>query len=635
MFSVYKDKNSEIPKCFNLTKPHNAHILTHETCAWSEGWSTFVGLWVTGKHQYTSFANSYDLNFEQTTKDGIAFPTTSPSITEGWITATLLDIIDTTNEPYDDMSSEDQKLWNAFKNNGNTTSAYNSVAGSIYEFEDDWNAEGYPSLQNIFFLNKLADAPVTAPADNATIILHENFESDLSQWTLTGDDEIWEQRQASKPGDAAGNKVGHSANCDDVCVMTSGTLDVPAGSELSFWRYVSSSIDNGEGLRVDVSTNGTGWSEIAFYSDDNDKDDSAWHEETFDLTQYASNTFKIRFTAISSSISEAVQLDDIIISAPSHTVIFEDSFADLSKWTGSGTQNWKAPPAAWYEERPAGTFAAANDCDTPCIITSDAMDLSGYNSTSLSIKRFVDSSADSGEYLRVEGFDGTSWSVIFSWGQDTGDDDDSWNTHTADLSDFAGASDFRLRISAVVSSSSEDVGVTDVVITGSSSSGNNNAGTATATGMPLNEAFDDLSAWKQSGDMQWSIVSSWREDMPPKAAADNKFLVASNCDNSCTLELSSGIDMSRYTKATLELVRFVDSSLDNGEYLQVYVFDGTAWHMLAQWGDDSNTDTDVWEAESLDVTRHIDTGNFKIKLVTKQTSSSEDVGVDNLKLLAS
>ncbi len=696
--SVYDKHGSSTPHCGGVL--HHANLLTDENCAWGEGWATFVGLWVEDQSTFSSFTTSNVIDYELGTFDGETFPTTSPKITEGWVTSALLDVVDTTNERGDNMSGESQKLWNAFKNNKSTHSYHNLVAGSINEFRADWDAERYPNLQSILELNHLANpthvrietTPTTTPPTTTpptttpptttpptttpptitpptitpptitpptitpptitpptiTPLLHENFESGLGSWVLTNEDDVdWFTSSETLPNGNTPNKIGLAYNCDNTCTMTSDTLNISADSQLIFTRYVSSSIDNNEGLRVDISNNGgTTWQEIAFYSDNNDKDDDTWHDETFSLD--GSSTFKIRFVALASSSSEKVKLDNIIINGPIIsgtstgvlTTVFSDNFIDLSKWTKSGELDWTVNPTVWYEKRPSPitTFASAKNCDNECIITSDDIDLSGYNNATLSLKRFVDKSADSGEYLKVQLYNGVNWDTVFTWGQDTQTDDDTWHDHSLDISSYVGISDFKVRFVGLVSSASEQIAVTDVTV--QAVSGNTSTPPITETPdtiisnpVLLEESFDNLDRWTSTDTERWFIVSSWNEGELPSESSSNKFAVSNGCRNSCTLSLTSDIDLSNVNTATLEIMRYVDKSLDRGEYLKIQVYDGNSWVDIGNWGADNRQDTDTWESESVNISEYLN-DEFSIKIISKMSSSREDVGIDTLRIIS-
>jgi hypothetical protein len=77
----------------------------------------------------------------------------------------------------------------------------------------------------------------------------------------------------------------------------------------------------------------------------------------------------------------------------------------------------------------------------------------------------VDNDIDSGEYLKVELYDGINWNTVFNWTHGVGDDDD-WHQETVNLGSYLGVSNFDIRIVTKQSSSSEDIEIDDVVIEG-------------------------------------------------------------------------------------------------------------------------------------------------------------------------
>jgi len=150
-------------------------------------------------------------------------------------------------------------------------------------------------------------------------------------------------------------------------------------------------------------------------------------------------------------------------------------FNDTSIWTKSGTQNWETidglPPNT-VPDHQENRIARAADCDADCILTSDAIDTSGYANPELSFWRFVDDSIDSGEYLKVKvsGDGGATWTEIFSWTDGSGDDD-TWHQETVDLNPYK-SDRFKVRFVAKTSSSFEELEIDDVVIRESSSGDN-------------------------------------------------------------------------------------------------------------------------------------------------------------------
>ena len=168
------------------------------------------------------------------------------------------------------------------------------------------------SSSNMRVNMSIANTPVVTPPSGSAIF-SDNFEGTLSNWTLTGDDdELWEIITVS------GDKVASTNDCDDECTMVSDRIRGSSATQLSFDRYVSSYVDNEEGLIVYLSTNnGASYTKLVSYTDNNNKNDNTWHSETIDISSYQSNNMKLKFTALSSSNSETVRVDDISITSSS------------------------------------------------------------------------------------------------------------------------------------------------------------------------------------------------------------------------------------------------------------------------------------------------------------------------------
>lgn len=135
-------------------------------------------------------------------------------------------------------------------------------------------------------------------------------ESNELDWRITAPKEI------NVPDAPKGNLVAHA----DMCTSSGGcilTLKDPVNlsryksATLKFSRYIDNDLDNGEYLRVQASS-GAAWATI--YEWTNGKgDDDTWHQESFNLSSYLVDGFKIRFISKESSSSEETEIDDIQI----------------------------------------------------------------------------------------------------------------------------------------------------------------------------------------------------------------------------------------------------------------------------------------------------------------------------------
>ena len=119
------------------------------------------------------------------------------------------------------------------------------------------------------------------------------------------------------------------------------------------------------------------------------------------------------------------------MSQPANTTLLSDDFADLTllaNWQETGEPDWESDvsPSNGVPAVPGhasgNRVLHADNCDTSCTLTlKTPIDLTaGYSSASLSFWRFVDSGHDSDEYLKVEAYDGSTWSTIYHWSDSLG-----------------------------------------------------------------------------------------------------------------------------------------------------------------------------------------------------------------------
>lgn len=199
---------------------------------------------------------------------------------------------------------------------GNWTLSIGDYVGGDVGTLNSWNvsAQYEPSILTV--------------ASNATaahtIVFSDGFEDGtLTKWTETGEGD-WtvttSQAQAvpTIPGYERDNKVLHADDCDSTCtVTTKQAIDLSGykSATLSFWRFVDRSLDGSEYLKVEVS-DGSSWSTVLHWSDNNNGDDGTWHRETYDLSQYVGkSSVAVRFVTQQSYTNEDVQVDDVVINA--------------------------------------------------------------------------------------------------------------------------------------------------------------------------------------------------------------------------------------------------------------------------------------------------------------------------------
>lgn len=170
------------------------------------------------------------------------------------------------------------------------------------------------------------------------------------------------------------------------------------------------------------------------------------------------------------SAARTVTVDNI---PDSVTTLFEDGFASgtlAQKWTESNEYDWNIEKPA--EKQPSGksstnTVAHADQCTTSsgCFLTmTNGIDTTGYATTTLTFKRYVDGAIDNNEFLRVDVWNGSAWKQVKRWTNGSGDND-RWQTITVNITGYKNSA-FKVRFVAKMSDTSEEVEIEDVKITG-------------------------------------------------------------------------------------------------------------------------------------------------------------------------
>lgn len=138
-----------------------------------------------------------------------------------------------------------------------------------------------------------------------------------------------------------------------------------------------------------------------------------------------------------------------------------------------------------------------------------------------------------------------------------------------------------------------------------------------------------FSKWTVSGQKEWQIGTNDDRVAIPGHTTSNLVAEADDCDDAaCILSMASPMDLSGYGDAVLEFDRYVDRGLDRGEYLAVQVGNGGKYTQVLRWTDGSGDDG-AWHREAVDLKDYLKQG-FNVRFVTEQSSSSEDVGIDNV-----
>ena len=100
------------------------------------------------------------------------------------------------------------------------------------------------------------------------------------------------------------------------------------------------------------------------------------------------------------------------------------------------------------------------------------------------------------------------------------------------------------------------------------------------------------------------------------------------------LTIANPLDLTPYGSAELTFDWYIESGLDNGEYVALDLFNGSSWNEVARLS--GNVDTEnTWHSETIAIDGQptsSTTSNFRFR--AKMNKSDEDANVDNVQLFA-
>ena len=169
----------------------------------------------------------------------------------------------------------------------------------------------------------ITPASTTQEPENPAHLFLETFQEGLGAWQTTQ----WEARSldsdATVPGEGAGNIVAQAEGCPFCFLTLTEPVDLSAHDSvtLSFYRWLDAGMGDGEFLGIDIGNNG---SYRRLQNWDKRSADGQWHLETITLSkEQISDTFTIRFFAITRNAFTTIAVDNIMISAVPGSVVVE------------------------------------------------------------------------------------------------------------------------------------------------------------------------------------------------------------------------------------------------------------------------------------------------------------------------
>lgn len=387
---------------------------------------------------------------------------------------------------------------------------------------------------------------------------------------------------------------------------------------------------------------------------------------TFSSVSWTSTriTINLGWTALSAlimlstaSCAAPEQSEDELIADRAQPLLqetFFDNFSSgLGRWTESGEGDWNTEALVSSTGYPATGSSApaahADGCTTSCTLTlATPVNLSQAVGGRVDFLRFVSSLLDAGEYLEVQVWNGSAWVRVRYW-TDANGDDSTWRSESLDLTPYLGVADFRVRFITRQSSTLEHVHVDDVRIFVDAGGGGPSCGDGTcsapgescsscaadcgpcAGGTLFTDNFTNLSQWTESGEGDWNTEPLHTAVAYPANGSGAPAAHSDACNSGCSLTMLNAIDLRGLPGASLKFLRFVDSELDAGEFLNVQVFNGTSWITAFSWthglGDDNR-----FHLETLNLAPYLNVANFRVRINTQSSLSSEHVHIDDMRI---
>ena len=183
-------------------------------------------------------------------------------------------------------------------------------------------------------------------------------------------------------------------------------------------------------------------------------------------------------------------------------------------------------------------------------------------------------------------------------------------------------------------------GTTEVACTATDDSGNSASVTfdVNVTVFRTTIFYDDFETVNLDGWNVTDYIDTW-DSYPPEGGvnppdhpATNKVAQVSWCDITCTMSMT-GFDLSGHAYPEfLQFYRYVDDSLDNGEYLSLEVYNGTAWTELDRWTPEDSDNDNAWHLEEYSLAGYTDVTDFGIRFTAVMSSLDEAVAIDDIKI---
>ena len=144
------------------------------------------------------------------------------------------------------------------------------------------------------------------------------------------------------------------------------------------------------------------------------------------------------------------------------TVLFSDSFEN-GQWNGKWVEDSQNDWFTSTQRATDGNYAAEVDgrATDATLTINNPVDMTPYGSAELTFDWYIESGLDTGEYLALDLFDGTSWQEVAKLSGNV-DAENTWHNETIDVDPAYLTDGFKIRYRAKMSDSREDANVDNV-----------------------------------------------------------------------------------------------------------------------------------------------------------------------------
>lgn len=148
------------------------------------------------------------------------------------------------------------------------------------------------------------------------VVFADSFEDGFGNWGQDAQNDWFHSTQRTVDGTYAAEVDGRARDAQFISTPISPIyLQGKTNAVITFWWYIESSLDNGEYLAFDVSTDGgSTWDEKARIQGNVDQENQ-WHDVSVDVTLTPPNNLRLRFRGNMSRSNEDANIDAVTIRA--------------------------------------------------------------------------------------------------------------------------------------------------------------------------------------------------------------------------------------------------------------------------------------------------------------------------------